>query len=78
MVDCKRMFSALKNMVRRWLETEPASSPCADSRPAIPLHDQQQCINLVQDVRDYGIFLLDPGGCVMSWNAGAELIKGYR
>jgi PAS domain S-box-containing protein len=33
---------------------------------------------LVEAVRDYAIFLLDPGGRVVSWNAGAERIKGYR
>ncbi|MYS20108.1 PAS domain S-box-containing protein [Streptomyces sp. DvalAA-14] len=33
---------------------------------------------LVQGVLDYGIFMLDPGGHVASWNAGAERIKGYR
>jgi PAS domain S-box-containing protein len=27
--------------------------------------------------RDYAIFMLDPGGQVVSWNAGAERIKGY-
>ena len=33
---------------------------------------------LVTSVLDYGIFMLDPGGHVSSWNAGAERIKGYR
>jgi hypothetical protein len=33
---------------------------------------------LVQGVQDYGIFMLDPGGHVESWNLGAERIKGYR
>jgi len=33
---------------------------------------------LVASVRDYAIFLLDPGGYVLTWNAGAERIKGYR
>jgi PAS domain S-box-containing protein len=32
---------------------------------------------LVEQVKDYGIFVLDPNGIVMSWNAGAENIKGY-
>jgi PAS domain S-box-containing protein len=32
---------------------------------------------LVEAVRDYAIFLLDPSGRVVSWNAGAERIKGY-
>jgi PAS domain S-box-containing protein len=32
---------------------------------------------LVESVQDYAIFLLDPGGHVISWNVGAERIKGY-
>ena len=32
---------------------------------------------LIKDVRGYAIFLLDTGGRVVSWNAGAETMKGY-
>src|SRR3989441_8838460 len=32
---------------------------------------------LVQSVTDYAIFLLDSGGRGISWNDGAERIKGY-
>ena len=32
---------------------------------------------LVDTVRDYAIFLLDPHGHIRSWNAGAQRIKGY-
>jgi PAS domain S-box-containing protein len=32
---------------------------------------------LVEGVRDYAIFMLDPTGHVVSWNSGAQLIKGY-
>ena len=32
---------------------------------------------LVEDVKDYAIFMLDPEGRVASWNAGAQHIKGY-
>ncbi|MFS2036677.1 PAS domain S-box protein [Polaromonas sp. CT11-55] len=32
---------------------------------------------LVDSVVDYGIFMLDPDGHVVSWNAGATRIKGY-
>lgn len=32
---------------------------------------------LVDGVQDYAIFMLDPHGQVVSWNAGAERIKGY-
>ena len=33
---------------------------------------------LVEGVHDYAIFMLDPNGYVMTWNNGAERIKGYR
>jgi PAS domain S-box-containing protein len=32
---------------------------------------------LVESVKDYGIFMLDPDGRVATWNAGAESMKGY-
>jgi PAS domain S-box-containing protein len=32
---------------------------------------------MVEAVRDYAIFMLDPDGCVASWNLGAQLTKGY-
>src|SRR6476619_1912980 len=32
---------------------------------------------LVESVQDYAIFMLDPEGRVLTWNAGAERIKGY-
>lgn len=32
---------------------------------------------LVQGVKDYAIYLLDPEGHVTNWNAGAQAIKGY-
>jgi PAS domain S-box-containing protein len=34
--------------------------------------------NLVEVVRDYAIFMLDPEGRICSWNQGAERIKGYQ
>lgn len=32
---------------------------------------------LVQGTKDYAIFMLDAGGHVVSWNSGAEHLKGY-
>ena len=33
---------------------------------------------LVEGVQDYAIFALDPEGRVVTWNVGAERIKGYK
>ncbi|HJS87448.1 MAG TPA: PAS domain-containing protein, partial [Acetobacteraceae bacterium] len=40
--------------------------------PAVNLYEL-----LVQGVVDYAIFMLDPEGRVVSWNPGAQRIKGY-
>jgi PAS domain S-box-containing protein len=43
------------------------------------LRDQEEKYRLLIDgVQDYSIFTLDPHGMVVSWNAGAERIKGYK
>jgi len=33
---------------------------------------------IVENARDYAIFMLDPTGNVATWNPGAERLKGYR
>jgi PAS domain S-box-containing protein len=38
----------------------------------------QQFRLLVQNVKDYGIFVLDPKGTILTWNEGARAIKGYE
>jgi PAS domain S-box-containing protein len=37
----------------------------------------QQLALLVESVRDYAIFLVDPTGHIVTWNPGAEHLKGY-
>ena len=32
---------------------------------------------LVEAVQDYAIFMLDPDGYIISWNTGAQRLKGY-
>jgi PAS domain S-box-containing protein len=33
---------------------------------------------MVEGVKDYAIFMLDPEGCVTTWNEGAQRINGYE
>jgi PAS domain S-box-containing protein len=55
----------------------PTVTPTLSTVPAeAALDDRFQL--LIDGVVDYGIFLLDPGGHVVSWNSGAEKLKGYR
>ena len=43
------------------------------------MHENDQLFQLlVESVTDCAIFMLDPQGGVVSWNAGAEHITGYR
>jgi PAS domain S-box-containing protein len=41
------------------------------------LASEQRFRLLVQGVRDYAIYMLDPDGRVTNWNSGAQTIKGY-
>jgi PAS domain S-box-containing protein len=46
--------------------------------PAEEAPDHERSFRLlVQGVIDYAIYMLDPQGTVVNWNAGAERIKGY-
>jgi PAS domain S-box-containing protein len=43
------------------------------------LHESQERFRLLLDgVKDYAIYMLDPEGQVISWNTGATRIKGYE
>ncbi|MDR6805117.1 PAS domain S-box-containing protein [Dyadobacter sp. BE34] len=41
------------------------------------LESEQRYRLMVEQVGDYGIFMLDTKGCIVSWNEGARRIKGY-
>lgn len=53
----------------------PATPDRTEAAPPLPgnLHRQ-----LVDSVQDYAIFALDAGGHIISWNEGAERLKGYK
>jgi PAS domain S-box-containing protein len=40
-------------------------------------HERDRFQHLVDGIEQYAIFMLDPDGCVSTWNPGAERIKGY-
>lgn len=62
------------------------SQPGSDNRGLMPstvamppentLEQRMQL--LIEAVTDYGIFMLDPEGHIMSWNTGAQKLKGWR
>src|SRR5690349_12420973 len=38
---------------------------------------EQRFTTLVENVKDYAIFMLSPDGTVLTWNQGAQRLKGY-
>lgn len=53
--------------------------PQPPATAAVPDASTEQRLQLlIESVVDYGIFMLDPEGHVISWNTGAEKLKGYR
>ena len=39
---------------------------------------RERLLQLIENVKDYAIFMLDPNGHVASWSIGAERLKGYK
>lgn len=62
----RHLVATSEDLAQRWLRKEL-------------VHERAEPFDLlVASVSDYAIFILDPEGCVKSWNVGAERIKGYR
>jgi PAS domain S-box-containing protein len=56
----------------------PASAPTDQARPTDDRRNNDEYFRLmVEAVKDYGIFMLDPHGRISNWNEGAQRIKGY-
>jgi PAS domain S-box-containing protein len=50
----------------------------AQQQEALRLRQQEERYRLmVEGVKDYAIFMLDTGGHILTWNEGAQRIKGY-
>jgi PAS domain S-box-containing protein len=64
-----------RDLTARRLAEEQLRTNAAELR--LVTADLEQFRLLVSSVRDYGIFMLDPGGCIRTWNEGAANINGY-
>ncbi len=49
-----------------------------DPRSTVRGVDDDSFRIFIESVRDYALLMLDPTGRIISWNAGAEAIKGYK
>ncbi|MGO9441522.1 MAG: PAS domain S-box protein [Terriglobales bacterium] len=82
--DLRRAYAELDHRVlERTAELEKATS---ELRARISIHErtenelrqsEERFRLLVEGVDDYAIFMLNPEGLVVSWNAGAERIYGF-
>jgi PAS domain S-box-containing protein len=69
----------LEGFLISWLNDALRQSRRRAEVTALSLRDSEERYRqLVEDVKDYAIFMLDPEGRIASWNAGAERIKGYQ
>ncbi|TME34844.1 MAG: PAS domain-containing sensor histidine kinase [Chloroflexi bacterium] len=61
-------------------QTEPADRTSAPPKRTLAdlAHGPEAIRLLVDAVLDYAIFLIGPDGNVLTWNQGAERIKGYK
>ncbi|HEX6634484.1 MAG TPA: PAS domain S-box protein [Usitatibacter sp.] len=58
-------------------EPSPNSQPAGRYDLPADLWGDEPFRRLVETVRDYAIFLLDARGRILTWNAGAERLKGW-
>lgn len=59
-------------------EKKTTRSQKTESRDETPAKlTEEHFQRIIAEVEDYAIFLLDPNGIIISWNRGAEKIKGY-
>lgn len=79
------MLVFLKKLLGRRRSHAPANEPSGRSevagqqRAAADMREsEEQFAKLVSGVKDYAVFLLDREGYVLTWNSGAERLKGYR
>jgi PAS domain S-box-containing protein len=56
----------------------PPQTPVRSDRRPVPQQNDHDFRLLVDGIIDYGIFMLDVDGTVLTWNSGAERMNGYR
>lgn len=76
-IDNARLFESNQRALAD-LETSNATlEQRVAERTAALIESERQFKILVAGVTDYGIYMLNPQGHIVSWNPGAERIKGY-
>jgi PAS domain S-box-containing protein len=57
--------------------SRPLAVPIDRARLGDPSRNAELFRLLVEGIRDYAIFVLDPEGKILTWNPGAQAMKGY-
>jgi PAS domain S-box-containing protein len=73
-VQLNQTIAQLTEEIRRRREAERRLRASHEERAQ---RSEERFRLLVESVKEYAIFMLDPAGKVSSWNAGAQRIKGY-
>jgi PAS domain S-box-containing protein len=61
-----------------FLNSYKQKSNMEDNTIGLPPVDEELYALMLYNIRDYAVILLDPNGKIISWNKGAEIIKGYK
>ncbi|MFO1045697.1 MAG: PAS domain S-box protein [Planctomycetaceae bacterium] len=73
-------FARFRGFTVSTIEISPESSTNAAQsyEASMTQTDLNQFSLLIDSVKEYAIFVLNPDGIIQTWNSGAERIKGYR
>ena len=69
---------SLLNVILELEEQRPPQRKSSREKSQQTINTAETYRILVETVKDYAIFMLDPKGRVATWNLGAELMKGYK
>jgi PAS domain S-box-containing protein len=79
-LEAASMLASLERHSPEILLTEPhkTPSPVPIDRPRGARAEPTDIFRLlIESIRDYAVFVLDPEGRVLTWNPGAQAMKGY-
>jgi PAS domain S-box-containing protein len=69
----------LEGLLISWLsETRRGAMQRSEAIASSLRESEERYRLLVEGIKDYAIFRLDPQGYIVSWNIGAERIRGYK
>lgn len=72
----KQRLARLGPVIRRALQEVQQVAERKSAERALR-RSEERFRAIIEEVQDYAIFMLDPDGYIISWNAGAERIKGW-